>query len=287
MKRTRWVLFCVLVFGICIRADAEPVIAIFSSETGPYREALAGLKQELGESVPTFILSQGEPKIPSSTRVVITFGAKAALRSYSDQITLIYAMAPGVVIQTQDAVKICMEPAASTLLANLKRIQPNLKRLGILWQSPRFKEYVDELRKVAGPLGIQVESVSPKDSSDIPDYLRKLYGRIDAIWIPPDPLLLNATSLPVFMEFSRSNRVPLFVPTGGLVEQGATASVGPTFREMGRLAGVAARKASEGLSPESKLYTTNVEIVINKTVATQVGLQIPEDTLRKADKVIP
>jgi ABC-type uncharacterized transport system substrate-binding protein len=110
---------------------------------------------------------------------------------------------------------------------------------------------------------------------------------MDAIWLVPDPILLNAEGLPVFIDFSHANKVPLFVPTGGLINQGATAVIGPTFRELGRLAAVAARNALEDRAQGSKIYPTNVEIIINKTVAAQMGLQVSEEVLRKADKVVP
>lgn len=265
---------------------AESVVAIVSSETGPYQDALAGLKQELGESVPTFFLSRGEPQIPNSVRVVVAFGAKAALRNYPDQAVLVYALAPGTIIESQTAVKICMEPDHAILMKTMKKLDPGIKRLGILWISPRFQTYANELQAASRALNITIESSSLETSADVPDHLRKLYGRIDAFWLLPDPLLINAVSLPIIMEFSRSNKVPVFVPTAGLVEQGATASIGPSFREMGRQAGSAVRKILDDAPRESKIYSTNVGIVINKTVVAQLGLQIPEEVLRK-DGVVP
>ena len=110
---------------------------------------------------------------------------------------------------------------------------------------------------------------------------------MDAIWLVPDPLLVNPKGLPVFIEFSHANRVPLFVPTGGLTDQGATAAVGPTFREMGRLAAAAAKKALKDEAQESTIYSSNVEIIINKTAAAQVGLKIPKEALRNAHQVLP
>jgi len=81
--------------------------------------------------------------------------------------------------------------------------------------------------------------------------------------------------------------VPLFVPTGGLAKEGAIASVGPTFKEMGRLAGEAAKRALEGLTQGDTVYASRVEVVINKPVAEGIGLEIPEEALAGADKVLP
>lgn len=278
-----------LAVGRCLGAEASPApaAAVLSLRTGPYQEALAGLREELGEDVPVFVLAQGEPLIPDSTKVVVAFGSKAALRSYPDLTALVYVMAPGTVISAGNAVKISMEPDSLSLLADLKKIQPGLKRLGVLWLSPGFVEHVDQLRKAGAGAAPALESVALRTAADIPGQLRRLHGRVDALWLPPDPLLLNAATFPIFVEFSRSNKIPLFVTTEGLVEEGATASVGPSFREMGRMAGIAARKALAQEAQERRLYSSHPIMVVNKTVAEQMGLRLSADVLRQADRVLP
>lgn len=290
MKLGSWksVIFLLAPFCVCARAaSSEAITAVFSSGTGPYQEALRGLKEELNEEVRPIFLGQGEPQIPSSAKVVIAFGSKAALRQYPRGIVLVYAMAPGTIVQSKDSIKICMEPDHSVLLKSLKKIHPDLKRLGILWESTRFKAYIGELRDAAKPFGMTIEDASIESGDHVPEELRRLHGRIDALWLIPDPLLVNAELLPVFVQFSRSNKVPLFVSTVGLLGQGATASVGPSFREMGRQVGIAARKALLNQRQEDKIYPTHIEIVVNKDVAAQVGLQVPEDALRRSDGVAP
>ncbi len=282
------ILIILMMMPVVALSEANlPVTAVLSSQSGPYRDALTGLELELGTTIQSFVLSQDKPKINKATRVVAAFGSKAALLNYPDNVILVYAMAPGTAIETKNSIGICMEPDAAVLLANLRIIQPNLKRLGVLWQSLRFENYIRQLRKASAPLNISIESVHLTNNKDVPDNLRTIYGKIDAIWLPPDPLLLNAASLAVFMEFSRSNHIPLFVPTRGLAEEGAAASVGPSFREIGRLTGIAVRQTLANLHPGNNLYAVNIELIINKSAAAQVGLKIPEEILRKADKVIP
>ena len=268
------------------QSPGQDVVAVLSSESGPYREASAGLQEGLGATPQTFVLSREEPDIPPATRVVVAFGSKAALRGYPDGVTLIYALAPAADVP-DPAVEVCMTLEASQLLANMRKVHPGLKRIGILWRSRQLAPYIEKLRQAGRNEGITIERAALGSNSDIPDQLRRLYGKIDAIWLPPDPLLLNADSLAIFTGFSRANAVPLFVPTGGLLEQGATAAVGASFREMGRLAGLAAQQALSGSVPESKIYPVKVEISVNKAVAAQIGLKIPEETLRNADRRLP
>ena len=266
---------------------AGSIIAVLSSDAGPYREALAGLEQEWGGPIPPFILSEGQPQIPESARVVVAFGAKAAFFAESGHWTLIYALTLGTEVSAPAAVKICMEPDPAALLADLKMIDPWLKNLGVLWLSPSAGLYADELREASAPYGVTIHDDQVEDIDEIPAHLRGLYGKIDALWISPDPTLLNANIFPVFLSFSRANAIPLFVPTAGLLGQGAAAAVAPSFREMGRSAGVAARAALQGQAQESRLYPALIEVVINKTAAADAGLEVPENALRKATRVLP
>lgn len=266
-------------------AATEPVVAVLGSETGPYREALAGLQEGLAAPAQIFILSKEEPRIAPATRVVVAFGSKAALETYPRNTAVIYAL--GSAAKSPGATEIGMMPEPAELLAGLGKVQPGLKRLGVLWRCANFADYAEQLRRAGGAAGIAVERAPLRDASDIPDRLRGLQGRVEAIWLPPDPLLLSADTLPVFVEFAYASRIALFVPTAGLVEQGAVAFVGPTFRDMGRAAAAAASKVLAGAAPAARVYPDRAEIVINRTAAARIGLKVPEETLRQARQVLP
>lgn len=290
----RWLLFFCGLLACSPATDAaelkSSVVALLSSEAGPHKEALGGLEDALGEPVTAIVLAQEAPVLPPSTRVVVAFGSKAAALRLDKGIALIYVLAPGLAAPQAGAIEVEMLPHSSALLKNLKILYPGLKRLGVFWQSAQFGDYVKQLKASAAPLDIAIEPSLLTANSDLPDHLRALYGKVDALWLPPDPVLLNAKTLPVFLEFSRDNRVALFVPFGGLVDEGATASVGPSFRDMGKLAGKSVRELLEGApqtKPHAKVYCTDVDIVIGKTAAERAGLRIPERTSTMAVKVVP
>lgn len=276
-----------LVCASTARAADATVAAVFSSESGPYQEALSGFDETVGTVPQTVFLSNADAKLPESAKVVVTFGAKAALKGYPSGTALVYAMAPALELD-REATAIRMEPEPDVLLSCVHRIAPNVKRLGIVWQSARYGKYVASVRKLGESRTISIEDAPVGDDRSLPDALRSLYGKIDALWLPPDPLLINAQTLPVLLDFSRANRVPLFAPTAGLVEQGATASIGPDFKEIGRAAGRAAREALEGPAKRNRqVYAARVEIVLNQAAAKEIGLTFPDEALHAADRVLP
>jgi len=244
-------------------ASAQSVAAVLSSGAPPYRQALQGLERELGAPVPVFDLSQGEPRLPDAVRVVVAFGSKAAARRYPPRVKLVQALAAGP-RASADAVRIALEPEPEVLLAELKKLDPSLRRLGVLWTLPQLAEYAGRLRAAGPARGLTIVGAAAEDVSDVPDALRGLHGKIDALWLPCDPLLLNESTFPVFLEFSRVNDVPLFVSSGGLVEAGATASVGPDFAQLGRLADAAARDALADRTQARELYAADVRVIVGK-----------------------
>jgi putative tryptophan/tyrosine transport system substrate-binding protein len=272
-------------------ASSDEVIAVLSSDAGPYWEAYLGLVEALGSKPPSFNLAAGEqPVFTKDTRVVVAFGGKAALLRYPAHASVVYCMAPGMsaVPSSRRApfTKVHMHPPAPVLAEHIKEIQPSLRRLGVLWQSTSFQSLMESLPDAFSAKDVEVVVQRVDGIDDLPGRLRAFKGKVDALWIPPDPLLVNTQSFTLLKEFSWANNVPFYSPTAGLTEIGAAASVSISFEQNGRAAGGAVRRILAGeVVPEA--YAGKVEIVINRSAAENSGLKLSPEILRKADKVIP
>lgn len=296
MRRTFGRIACaVLSIGLwlaaCGTAIAQEVVAVLSADLSPYREGFEGLQEALGRPVPSFLLTEGSPRIALETRVVVAFGGKAAQWDYPDRVVLIYAMAPGTTLGLRDrkgfSIEIGILPRAGLILSKLKELQPSLKRLAVLWSSKAVEEYLGEIRNAADQVGLEVSSERLGASADLPDRLRLLFRKTDALWLLPDPPLVNSQTLSILKEYSWSNDIPFYAPTTGFVQQGATASISSSFREIGRAAGAAARKALAGEIIQGTVYPEKAEVAVSAKSAESVGLQIPIDALKKVDRILP
>lgn len=179
-----------------------------------------------------------------------------------------------------------MLPPSMHILGKLKEMQPALKNLLLFWVSEPMEETALEMQSACAALGVKMISKKLKNADELADQLRSLQGRPDAIWIPPDPLLINAQSFAILKGYSWANSVPFYVPNEGLVEKGATACVSSSFYEIGKTAALAARKASlENQTPEN-YYPESLEVFVNLKAAKICNLDIPAEVLRKAAKVI-
>lgn len=290
-KYLTWVLTAGMWLAASGTGWAQDVVAVLSSNLVPYREALEGFQEVFGESVPTYNLSENSPKLPPGTRVVVSFGGKAALFPYPEAVTLIYAMAPGIDFKFAKrpgpSVQIEMLTDERAIVPKLKDIQPALKRLAVLWVSNSIDDNVERMQEASAPMEIEIVPERLKSPDELPERLRSIYKDVDAIWLMPDPFLINSQSFAVLKEFSWSNKVPLYVPAAGLVEQGATASISASFREIGRAAASAARRVLAKKPVEDPVYPEKVETVLSLKAATNAGLLIPPDVVKSLDKVVP
>lgn len=281
--------WCCLWTGV---ARGQEVVAVLSSELAPYREAFQGFDAALGLPVTQVNLQAGHPRIGRDTRVVVAFGGKAATADYPSGLILVYCMAPGTTLdpgQRQGpTVRINMLPVADQVVGALKDLQPSLKKLAVLWVTDTMTDYAAQLRQAGGEAGLEVTAEQLRDPDQLPDSLRRLNGRgVEALWLPPDPLLINAGSFAVFREFSRANKVPLYAPTAGFAEEGAVAAVGISFAQNGRIAAQAVLEILAGHQVPTEVYSDECEITLNLGAAAAVGLRFPPGAQRRAHKIIP
>jgi len=286
MKRSLIVLLVAASLGGAARA--QEVVAVLASDARPYRATYEGFLAAFGKEVAVIALGE---KIPGDAKIVLAFGGKAAVQRYPGRVTLIYAVVPGLVVdrKTRDgpSIRIMMEPEAEPLLRSLTSLQPKLKRLAVLWSSPSRAASAERLSKLGAARGVAVSGERLDDADELPSRLRELNGTVDALWLPPDPLLISAKNFAIIKRFSYDNNIPFYAPTDSLAEQGATGSVSVTYEEMGKtMAGVAKTILGGGASP-SEVYPAKIHVTVNRAAAAEAELTVTPEALKTADKVIP
>ncbi len=265
------------------------VVAVLSSESRYYREALAGLEAELGGPVAVTVLPD-RPALPDRVRVIVAFGARAARASFPSRATLVYCLAPGVRVEAgggRMAVRVDMLPPARAVLARLRELQPGLRTLAVFWLSGSVEDAVRGMREAAAAAGLALRAARLRDAEELPDRLRGLRDKPDAIWIPPDPLLVTERNFAVLREYSWANGVPIYAPTAGLAEKGAAVALSSGYQDIGRAAALAVRNILEDGTPPEAVYPERLETALNLGAAARTGLVFSRSILASADRVIP
>ncbi len=272
-------------------SGAQPVIAVLGSDMAPYREALAGLRKEMGSDIPAYIITNQQPILTTETKVVVAFGIKALQPGYPPSVAVISGLAPGATAANRQGgegifLHISMTPAAGVIISKIKDMQPGLHRLGVLWTRGSMDFSVQEFRTEAEKNGISLLSFRATTPDDLPSVLRSINGQVEALWLPLDPALLTKQNFEMIKEYSLGNSLPLYTPSDKLAEAGSTASIFCSFEEVGRTAAQAAKKILSREAVTETLTPMRSNTALNLGSAKRVGLAFTERTITEAAQVI-
>jgi hypothetical protein len=249
-------------------ARAAPPLAVLSSDSPHYREAFAGFEEAWGSTVPFVVL--GRDRVPAEPGTVVAFGSRAALRDWPDGTGVVSCLAPGARPWRGPVVDLMPDPSA--LVARLQDLIPSLKVLRVLWSSDSEGDAVADLARAARARGVTVRSEQILEPADLPERLRSLHGRADALWIMPDPAFVNARNFAILREYAAASRVPFLAPTQGLERKGATATVAATFREAGRAAARTLRE--DGAFGSRRVHPGRLTVTVSAEQAARTGLDL-------------
>ena len=279
-KRVIWILAAALLCTAPLRSGG--VVAVLSADSGPYQEALEGLKSVLG-TVPSTVL----PRLPAmdGVKVVVTFGSDAALKKYPDTAALVAALLPDPSLELAhggSVTRVGLPPAPAVLIAKIKAMDPKLATLAVFNPNGAYTAYMAELKAAAAAAGVGLQTKNAANMADLGKQLPGLKGAVEALWVPPDPLFMNRATFGILTAFCQGGGIAFFAPVVGLAKAGAFAGVAPSFKQVGRAAGLAAAQYNAGSPPGDWFYSDKVETMANATVAGALGLATP-----KADSTTP
>lgn len=276
--------------GAAAAGEGARIVAVLSSDAKPYWEAFESFRREVGVPVTLLQLREGAVQLPADAAVVAAFGGRAAQQPYPSGVRLIYCLAPGKTVSRGSyelpPVKIQMTGDPDALVSRLLELQPRLKRLAVFWSQGENEHKHKELR-LSSRDRFEVVSVRVRSSEELYEALRGLKGRVDALWMTPDPALVNADNFEALREYSWANAVPFYSPTEGLVEKGASASISASYAEIGRAAAGAARDALAGLPVAEDIHPEKVSVTFSASAAKRAGLAPPVETLKRVESLLP
>lgn len=169
----------------------------------------------------------------------------------------------------------------------LQKLVPDAKSIGVVYASGEVNSQVqvDELKKVAEPLGLEVKTQTVTTVQDIPQATEAL-GDVDTIYVPTDNMVVSGIAS--LVKVANDKKIPVIAAESGTVEGGAAATLGIDYEALGKQTGeMALRILRDGADPAS----TPVEIaedytyVVNDEAAKAQGIEIPQEILDQAEHV--
>lgn len=275
-----------LLAALAVPAAAERgaagTAAVLSSDSAHYRQALEGFTEAWGSTVT--VLALGESSPPQAWAFV-AIGSKAAARRWPRDAVVVSCLAPSAAAGDGAALtRVSLLPDPVILISRLRALAPKLRVLRVFWSSESSREDTEALVTAGENQGLVVLSERIAPPSLLPERLRGLDGPTDALWLMPDPALVNEQSFATVREYAAALRIPFFGPTEGLAERGAAATVSVTFHEMGRAAALALRARLDGRPGPETVRAARVTVTVNATAARAAGLG---PRFEGADKILP
>lgn len=171
----------------------------------------------------------------------------------------------------------------------LREMVPGARKVALL-SNPSNPAAVSEqaaMEEAAKKLGLQIESLDIKSTSDIDRAFEKLPpGRVDALAVVGDAFLISRRDKIVGLAAQR--RLPAIYPAREFADNGGLMSYGTRWADMYVIVGSYAGRIMKGAKPaDLPVQRPNrYELVVNLRTARALGLTPPQVVLGRADEVL-
>lgn len=178
-------------------------------------------------------------------------------------------------------------PVISDQIAVIKDVLPNAKKIAILYTSsePNSEIQANEAKAAAEALGMEAIIQTSSSSNDIPQVISSVVGSVDAIYIPSDNAF--ASAMATVNQAAVENKLPVFCAVEAMIAEGGIATTAIDYYELGKQTAAQAVRVLNGESASEIAVETQKDcaLVVNKTFAESVGVEIPASVLEKAATV--
>ena len=174
------------------------------------------------------------------------------------------------------------------LLLKIKKV----KRLGHIYTSSEENAVVlaGVVKQACKELGLEYVETTVSKSAEVKQAVQAIIKRVDALYISTDNTVVSALS--AIADVAKKNRVPIMSADPSSAEKyPILAAWGFDYYKMGRVTGemiieILNGKKAEQMPTRFMTKTSDVDLLINLDVAKKLGLTIPKDIVKSANKVI-
>lgn len=177
---------------------------------------------------------------------------------------------------------------AAPLEAQIKLIRemlPEAKTIGMLYNLGEVngKIQVDQVKALAPEYDFEVMDLGVSATTEIPTAAEQLSGGVDCFYNITDNMVVNATASVV--DKANTKNLPVFAAEDGQMAQGLLASDSISYYSLGEQAGqIAYDILVNGKSPADIPVETakDTTLILNQKVAEALGIEIPEELMKRA-----
>jgi putative ABC transport system substrate-binding protein len=285
-------------------SGAADLALVKSSDVPAWRPAVEAIRAATSEhQVTEYDLansrSEGEivfAGLKGKVAIVVALGPLAAQLAHEllPEVALVYCMVQdpagaGLAAAPNVAGVALALPARNQLVA-FRTVNPQARRIGVIFSSDAVARQADEAIKAAGPLKLEIVPRRIGDATGVPQAVRELLkgaDSVDALWVLPDPVILEAATRRFLLAEALMAGKPVYSFSASLISEGALVSHSADMASVGQSVGELIGRVLTGQRPERQpLLVPRGEVIINKKMADQLKVVVPAEALRIAQKVL-
>ncbi len=166
-----------------------------------------------------------------------------------------------------------------------KQIDPDINTIGIVYSADEANSLAQlEIVEAAAPeLGLNVESVSIQNISDLPQAAQSLAAKVDGVYMLSDNKIASSVSL--LADILAERKIPSVCAEEALVNGGGLIANGISYFEIGEQTGVMAKKILVDKTSPSDIpveQAKNISKLVNSETIEKLGLDANLDVFKDA-----
>ncbi len=300
--------FLILLSSAPVTVAGDLVIALKSLEVKPYETALKSFKETLREkyydlNVEEYVLKDDADQKDGlladikrkSPRLIVTLGSAATSYIAEDikDTPVVFCMvlnptASGF-IQSMNASGNNMTGASLDIpleaqFEALRSVIPSARKVGVIYNPSETESVIQEATRAAEQIGLELVSIPIISEEEVPEALRTLDGKVDALWSVADSTVFSRGSTKFILLHTLRNKIPFIGLSPAFVKAGALMALATDYQEVGTQCGELAVRILSGDHPSSLPITMprTITMYLNLNTAEIIGLKIPSDRMKGA-----
>ena len=281
-------------------------ITLLVSEARAYERAAAACRDRLGGHVKRIIRVPRRGPFAAEvaaqrdgTALIIAVGPDAvdfARRAMPD-VPLVYAMvrepASRLLPEPGDPAHprmtgVTMQPPIERQMQAIVDLLPGAKRVGVLFDPTQSKKRVEQARRVAASLGLELVPAIVRSEGDVMQQARVLLPDVDVLWAVPDTTAMTPSNARALILLSLRMRKPFFGLSDSYVRTGALAAVTADPEAVGRRAAEMALQLMQDRSkPIAAESAPETQMFLNRATARRLGIELKPADLQAATELFP
>jgi len=276
------------------RAAGVEIAILKSSDLKAYSEAIEGFKTTApgGTTYTEYDLrgdlergKQLARKLRASdSALVVAVGLKAALAAKLEivDIPVLYMMILDPLkhrLTADNMTGVLLEIQTDRQFKIMRTFLPTLRRISMMYDPDKTAPKLKEAESRASTYEFQLRGFPVEHEKEIPQQLRALLSESEALWLIPDSTVLTDESIRFILESALAKHVPVVGFSSEFTRLGALLSMSIDYGEVGREAGLLAKRILNGEQqlPLKPISVQRIRITVNQKTARYLGITIPKE----------